>query len=64
MTEINETDWSEIYLMIRNDIEHSLRQNDKLSNSATWMEGDAWISALASRISYDVHRKIDPTYDS
>jgi len=62
--EIKDADWDKVYEVITQAIQVKLKNNEQLSTSVNWKEGQQWVYDLASRISYDVHRVLDKDFDA
>lgn len=59
-----EVDWDEIGDLVHDLISWRLKDDPKLGNAVTFTEGQEWARNLANRITYDIHRKLDPEYDA
>jgi hypothetical protein len=59
-----EVDWNKVLTHIGSELRITLARHPKVGNALTLGEADQLITDLSSKLTYDTHKIVDPSYDS
>lgn len=61
---MDEVNWSGIMSHIRHELEMALARHPQVGSALSMQEGEKLISSLSAKLTYDIHKRVDPTYDT